>query len=207
VSSFFQVVDASIGVAEKPWEDRIGRANIQKVQVDFIQTYRPLGALALGQYGDSSAGARCTIAKWEPAPIPAAVPSTYPRYMMDLRLFHAPRIASVLAIGSFSLVVALADFARRRRISFAFASGVEWICRSIASSPQEPSNPYVLAQQQPSPATEWQSPVQVESVAGLPGTDRRATAPSLRLGELLPLPLPSARDQVVRLGTSRIGTR
>lgn len=156
----------------------------------------------MGQYCDSSAAASCTSAEWELAPIPAAVPSTYHRHMMDLGLFHASRIASVLAIGSFSLVVAAVDFARRRKVCSALEDGVPQMTQSSSSSPQEPAKPYVGAAQA-STVAEGQSARSIEGLARLPHTDRGATAPSLPFGGFLPLPLPSARDRVVLFSTSR----
>lgn len=151
------------------------------------------------QYVDSIAAASGTTAEWELAPISAAVPSTYYRHMMDLGLFHSPRIASVLAIGGFSLVVAILDFARRRKVSSASESGV--LRMSSSSSPQEPAEPYVGAAEA-STVAEGQSVRSIEGLAKLPRTDRSATAPSLPFGGFLPLPLPSARDRVVRFATS-----
>lgn len=156
----------------------------------------------MGQYGDSSAAASGTSSEWEVAPIPAAVPSTYHRHMMDLGLFHSARIASVLAIGSFSLVVAILDFARRRKISSALESEVPRMSRSSSSRPQEPAK-LCVGTAEASTVPEGQSVRSIEGLAKLPHTDRNATAPSLPFGGFLPLPLPSARDRVVRFATSR----
>ena len=98
--------------------------------------------------------------------------------MINFGLFHASRVASVLAIGSFSLGVAVVDFARRRKVS--------------SVSPSIAVNRAVGAVR-PSPPAERQSLAPVDRVARLSPADR--TSPSLRLAAFLPLPRPSARDQ------------
>jgi hypothetical protein len=76
--------------------------------------------------------------------------------------------------------------------------------QSVASISLAPSKVFIDAAQT-SPAADWQSLAQVKRFAGLVRAVRSATAPSLPLGAFLPLPLPSARDQVVRVGNSRVG--
>jgi hypothetical protein len=101
----------------------------------------------------------------------------------------------VLAIGSFSLLVAVLDFARRRKVCSALESGAPRMSRSSSSSPQAPAEPYVGAAQA-STVAERQSIRSIEGLARLPHT------PSLPFGGFLPVPLPSSRDRVVRFATS-----
>jgi hypothetical protein len=113
---------------------------------------------------------------------------------MDLGLFHAPRIASVLAIAAFSLLVAGLDFVRRRAPHGRLGRprGATGASRSSAPTLSEPAAPSVVV----APAIPVLQSLAAEVAAGiatLPQTGRVHHIASLPFAQFVPLPRPSPR--------------
>ena len=113
---------------------------------------------------------------------------------MDLALFHAPRIASVLAIAAFPLLIASLDFVRRRAPQGRLGRpkrAVE-VSPSIVPTPSEPAvASIVMAPAIPvlqSPAVEVAG-----GVARLPLASRGHSAASLPFAQFVPLPRPNPK--------------
>jgi len=113
---------------------------------------------------------------------------------MDLGLFHAPRIASVLAITAFPVLVAGLDFVRRRAPHGSLgrpkkAGGVD---PSIVPTPSEPTAPSVVM----TPAIPVvQSPAAevAGGIARLPQASPSRSVASLPFAQFVPLPRPDPK--------------